>query len=178
MHEIINGCIEALEQSEVFLQSSTPQSYTTISKPYFISSCGEHMRHLLDHFSVIKTDVGSGIIDYDARQRGSNIETSIHYAQKKIAEIKSWLSSLDSESLNKTLFIQTEVSVAEKHITRTHSCLGRELVFASAHAIHHYSMMSVAMQMQDLKADKNFGIAPATQTYLKTDKSESDTCAP
>jgi len=176
MHEIINGCTEVLEQSEAFLQSSTHESYTNIAKPYFISSCGEHMRHLLDHFSAIKTDVNSGVIDYDARQRGSDIESSIQCAQNKVNEIKRWLSSLDIESLDNALHIQTEVSVSEKHITRTHSCLGRELVFAAAHAIHHYSMMSIAMQMQDLKADKNFGIAPATQTFLQTDK--NNICAP
>ncbi|HED35960.1 MAG TPA: hypothetical protein ENJ08_17325 [Gammaproteobacteria bacterium] len=178
MHEITNGCIEVLEQSEVFLQSSTPESYTNITKPYFISSCGEHMRHILDHFNAIKADFNSGTIDYDARQRGSDIETSIHCAQNSISEIKNWLRSLDSEHLNKALHIQTEVSVSEKHITRTPSCLGRELVFASTHAVHHYSMMSVAMQMQDLTADRNFGIAPATQTYLETSRDKNNTCAP
>ncbi|VAW62201.1 hypothetical protein MNBD_GAMMA11-2678 [hydrothermal vent metagenome] len=173
MHKIINGCIEILEQSEAFLLSSTPDSYLAITKPYFISSCGEHMRHVLDHFNAILSDYHSGVINYDRRQRGSDIEKNIHRGQQEITRIKTWLLSLDDETLDKALTVQTEVSVSAQNIIHTHSCLGRELVFASAHAIHHFSMMSIAMQMQDLQADSSFGIAPATQTHLR-----SEQCAP
>jgi len=159
MHKIISGCIEVLEQAEAFLCSSTQSSYQAITEPYFISSCGEHMRHVLDHFSAVSAHEQSGIIDYDSRQRGSDIET--------------WLCSVDNEKLEAPLFVQTEVSISTQDISHTPSCLGRELIFASAHAIHHFSMMSIAMKMQNLQADTSFGMAPATQTHLRSVK-----CAP
>jgi len=173
MHKIISGCIEVLEQAEAFLCSSTQSSYQAITEPYFISSCGEHMRHVLDHFSAVSAHEQSGIIDYDSRQRGSDIETSIDSAQSTITQIKNWLCSVDNEKLEAPLFVQTEVSISTQDISHTPSCLGRELIFASAHAIHHFSMMSIAMKMQNLQADTSFGMAPATQTHLRSVK-----CAP
>lgn len=174
MHRIINGCIEVLEQSESFLLSATPLSYQNITKPHFISSCGEHMRHILDHFNAVIRDFDSGTIDYDKRQRGSQVESDISCAQNQIKQIKEWLMSLEHDSLDSDLLIKTEVSISTEETVHARTCLGRELVFIAAHAIHHFSIMSLAMQMQDLEVDTNFGIAPATQTHLRS----SEKCAP
>ncbi|VAW70197.1 hypothetical protein MNBD_GAMMA09-2015 [hydrothermal vent metagenome] len=167
MHKIINGCIEVLEQSESFLLSATPSNYRAITKPYFISSCGEHMRHILDHFTALMNDYDSGLINYDRRERGSQIETDIKLAKQQIDKIKTWIFSLSTENLEQPLFIKTEVSVSEKVTAHAGSCLGRELIFSATHAIHHFSIMSIAMQMQDVETDASFGIAPATQTFIR-----------
>jgi len=174
MNKIINSCIEVLQQGERFLKTVSPASYQEITRPYFISSPGEHMRHILDHFIAIQKGLALSEIDYDLRQRGSNIETDKNLALIQLKEIRQWLLTLNKDDLNKTLKIKTEVSVIETSKAQALSSLERELIFAASHAAHHFSIISIAMQMQDLKLDHNFGIAPATATYLRTENS----CAP
>lgn len=169
MHKIIRGCNGVLEQAETFINSVSDSGYTTIIKPYFISSCGQHMRHILDHFITLMDSCRSGVIDYDKRQRGSQLETSRSVALQQISKIQNWLVSIDSSALELILNIKTEVSINNQHIVCSPSSLGRELIFCSSHAIHHFSMISIAAQMQDLQLDANFGIAPATSSFLRAE---------
>ena len=166
MHKIINGCIEVLEQGESFLATVTGDSYQKVIYPYFTSSSGEHMRHILDHFLVLMHSFDTTIIDYDQRHRGSNIETDRHQALKQLKQVKAWILQLEETALDKSLTIKTDVSTSKKNITQAHSSLARELIFASSHAVHHFSIISIAMQMQDISLADNFGVAPATATYL------------
>ncbi len=174
MHKIISSCIEVLQQGESFLKTVSPASYQQIIKPYFISSSGEHIRHILDHFIAIQKGLASLEINYDLRQRGSSIETDKTQALMQIRKAKEWLLNLDESMLNKNLTIKTEISVTETSTAQAASSLERELIFAASHAVHHFSIISIAIQMQDLKLDHNFGIAPATASYLRTENS----CAP
>ncbi len=168
MHDVIKGCIETLDQAEKFLNSVSDEAYIKIVKPFFISSSGEHMRHIMDHFQELKKSWQSGIIDFNNRRRGSRIEQSRKLALVQIEEIKQWLSKLDENELNQPLSIKTEVAISETLIVEVTSTLARELVFASSHAVHHYSSIATAIQMQEVILDKNFGIAPATATYLRS----------
>ena len=174
MNNIIIGCTEVLKQAENFLQSSTEESYNKIIEPYFISSCGEHMRHILDHFVAIMNMHKLGEIDYDKRQRGSNIETDISKALSQIADINNWISTLKLSELEKKHIMKTEVSVSSKACSTVSTTLGRELIFASSHAIHHFSIISIIMKMQNFDMKDNFGIAPATASYLRSET----LCAP
>lgn len=174
MNNIIIGCTEVLKQAENFLQSSTEESYNIIIEPYFISSCGEHMRHILDHFVAIMNMHKLGEIDYDKRQRGSNIETDISKALSQIADINNWISTLKLSELEKKHIMKTEVSVNSKACSTVSTTLGRELIFASSHAIHHFSIISIIMKMQNFEMKDDFGIAPATASYLRSET----LCAP
>lgn len=172
MNEIVKGCIEVVNQGKCFLNSITGDSYVKVVKPFFISSSGEHMRHILDHFTALKNGLDNGLIDYDQRQRGSHIETKKSLALLRLNEIEQWIISLDENSLDQPLIVKSEVALSETLVTKTTSTLARELMFATSHAVHHYATIAVAIQMLNLTLDKNFGIAPATASYFRTtDKS-------
>jgi len=175
MHNIIKGSIEVIEQGEQFLKTVTPSSYNKILTPYFTSSSGEHMRHIIDHFQSLKLSNESGLVDYDLRNRKSDVESNKDFALQQLLIIKQWLLSLDEEILDRKLNIKTEVSLSENHSAYIISNFSRELVFITSHAVHHFSIISIAMQIQDLTLDVNFGIAPATATHLRNTE---DSCAP
>lgn len=175
MHNIISGSIEVIEQGENFLKTVTTLSYQKTLKPYFMSSSGEHMRHILDHFVSLMNGHKSGLVDYDLRNRNSRIESDQSLALEQLQSIRQWLGNLNKSELNTAIEIKTEVSIAEKSATIIPSSLARELIFVTSHAVHHFSIISIAMQMQDLSIDKGFGIAPATASHLRDTE---DSCAP
>jgi len=175
MHNIIKGSIEVIQQGEQFLKTVTPSSYNKILTPYFTSSSGEHMRHIIDHFLSLKLSNKNSVVDYDLRNRKSDIESNKDFALQQLLIIKQWLLSLDEAILDLKLNIKTEVSLSEKHSALIISNFARELVFVTSHAVHHFSIISIAMQMQELTLDDSFGIAPATATHLRNTE---DSCAP
>ena len=174
MHDVIKGCLEVLQQAKNFLNSVSDDAYTKVVKPFFISSSGEHVRHIIDHFMALMNAYESGVVDYDKRKRGSKLETDKSLALLQVNEIEKWLHSLDENMLEQVLMIKTEVSISEALVTEVSSTFARELVFAASHAVHHYSSIAIAIQMQDLALDKSFGIAPATASYLR---SKNKSCA-
>jgi len=175
MQNIISGSIEVIEQGENFLNTVTATSYQKTLKPYFMSSSGEHMRHILDHFIALMNGYKSGLVDYDLRNRNSQIESDQKLALQQLQSIKQWLNTLNENELKAPVEMKTEVSLAEKSAATIPSSLARELVFVTSHAVHHFSIISIAMQMQDLSIDKGFGIAPATASHLRDSE---DSCAP
>lgn len=175
MQKIINGSIEVIEQGEQFLQTVSTDSYKKVLSPYFSSSSGEHMRHILDHFISLMNGYKTSLVDYDLRNRKSNIESDHEQALSQLTEFKQWVLSLDTNILKDALTIKTEVSVSDTQPALLESTLARELIFVTSHAVHHFSIISIAMQLQDLSIDESFGIAPATATYLRN---TDDSCAP
>ena len=111
MHDVIKGCIEVLQQAKNFLNSVSDDAYTKVVKPFFISSSGEHVRHIIDHFMALMIAYESGVVDYDKRKRGSQIETDKSLALFQVNEIEKWLHSLDENMLEQVLIINTSASL-------------------------------------------------------------------
>jgi len=170
MHNIKKGCFEILNQGKNFLNSVSDEAYVKVVKPFFIASSGEHIRHVLDHFMVLMNGYEKGIINYDERKRGSQVETQRKLAILQLDKIEKWISSLDKNDFDKKLVIISEIAVSKTLATKATTTLQRELIFAASHAVHHYALIAISIQMQDLKLDKNFGIAPATASYLRNSK--------
>ena len=169
---MINSQINILAQAKTYLQSTTPCSYTQIISPQFTSSAGMHMRHILDHYFAIIVGLDTDIIDYDKRSRGGKIETNIDAALTLISEIELVLSSLSRQQLQQVIQLSTEVSVEFKQVEIVSSTLARELVFVGSHAIHHFAMIDQISKAQKLSTPAQFGIAPATATFLRAIENE------
>jgi len=167
MHNLIQGSKDILAQGENLLNAMSDKQYCNVSSPWFTSSTGEHMRHLLDHYLAIKNGAESGCIDYDVRSRGSDIETDKHVALALMKDIKQWLSLLSQDHLDATLQCSTEVAVTQTLRASAGTTLARELIFAASHAVHHYALMAISAQMQHVKVEHGLGLAPSTATFLR-----------
>lgn len=167
---MINSQITILEQAEIYLNAVSDYSYTQIVKPLFISSAGAHMRHILDHYKAIKAGLDKPFIDYDKRERGGEVETSSVIALKEVKKIKAFLLSLSQAQLKQQIILSTEVSITEKQIELVETTVARELVFSGSHAIHHFAMIDQIAKAQQLDVPEQFGIAPATATFLRSEK--------
>ncbi len=164
---MINSQLEVLTQAKDYLSTVSTYHYNEVIKPNFISSTGAHIRHIIDHYHAVMSGIIDEHINYDKRDRHSNIETIPAIALSKIVKISQWLKELTPEQLTKKITLSTEVSISNYQIATVNTTIGRELVFAASHAVHHYAMIAQIALLQQQVLPQHFGIAPATATYLR-----------
>ncbi|MCJ8270619.1 MAG: DinB family protein [Psychrosphaera sp.] len=172
---MLNSQLEILVQGQSYLKTVTPENYTAIIKPNFISCAGAHMRHIIDHYLAIMAGVNCGLIDYDIRQRGAGPEQDRLLASEKLNQVASWIEQLSDEDLKASIWLSTEVCVSTKTVQRVQTSIARELVFAASHAVHHYAMIAQIAFAQKAPLPVSFGLAPATATFLRQTDSKLGT---
>jgi hypothetical protein len=168
---MIGSQINILTLAKNYLTTASSSQYKEVVAPLFVSSAGAHMRHILDHYVAIMIGLDVGIVDYDKRHRGGLIESDVNTALKLISKIESFLLSLTDSQLTQSIMLSTEISVEKKLVEIVNTTVARELIFAGSHAIHHFAMIDQISKAQNLATPKQFGIAPATATFLRSSAS-------
>ncbi|MEP0354429.1 hypothetical protein [Paraglaciecola sp.] len=163
----LTGQLETVQQAKDFLLKITPDGYQKVLKPHFASSAGAHMRHILDHYLALKDGITHGLVNYNKRNRHSNVESCLTTALATWSEIEAWLHEVSELDADLAISVICETSVNETQNTQTKSTLARELVFVSSHAIHHFSLLGVISSLLGNASSANFGVAPSTATYLR-----------
>ena len=161
------GNIEAIDQCRQLVEQVLDIDYSRSLQPYVQSSIGEHLRHVLDVYNVLMLSAENGLIDYNYKRRGSDIETSRAKALSEIEKIRAWLHSLDANTLARVYTVRSELTLHGRNIGDMESTLRRELVFASSHVIHHSALIGVCARLCNLPTDELFGVAPATASYWR-----------
>lgn len=157
---------EVLHQAINLLSDISKDDYVEIRQPYFSSSIGEHFRHVLDHFTALQLGHDQGFVNYNIRNRHSQIELFPELAKIQFTALQNWLGKLVENDLNTSFVVESEISISDKHSVNVTSNLARELLFTTSHAIHHYAMIKVIRLLQNAEVPTDFGFAPATWTYL------------
>jgi uncharacterized damage-inducible protein DinB len=127
------------------------------------SSVGAHMRHCLDHFFCFFKgwDAGSPI-NYDARQRNPGLQNDPEAARAAIHDIVARLEELADQDPRQPLTVQQTPAKDEEPVS-LQTTLERELVFLSAHSIHHLALMRLLIEMLDTAKDVgDLGVAYST----------------
>jgi hypothetical protein len=163
----LEGQLETVQQAKEFLLGLTAENYQVVIKPHFVSSAGTHMRHILDHYLALKDGLTQGFINYNKRNRYSDVESCPQTALLQWQILERWLTEVSQLDADMPLSVLCETSVDKTQNTQTKSTLARELVFVSSHAIHHFSLLAVINSLLGNKDEMNFGIAPSTASYLR-----------
>ncbi|AGH47002.1 hypothetical protein [Paraglaciecola psychrophila] len=163
----LEGQLETVQQAKDFLLGLSAENYQVVIKPHFASSAGAHMRHILDHYLALKDGLTPGFINYNKRNRYSNVESCPQTALLQWQEVEKWLIEVSLLDADTPLIVVCEASVNKTQNTQTKSTLARELVFVSSHAVHHFSLLAVINSLLGNKDEINFGIAPSTATYVR-----------
>ncbi len=166
-----NSYVDAVEQAISLLDDMNLTDYQQVLAPHFSSSIGAHIRHIVDHFMAVKImmeDADSNTeINYNKRNRHSDVEQFPQAASAACKEISSWLrETCSNQLLNQKVLVTTEIDISHCTSTTCESTLERELVFAASHAIHHYAFIRIIRNMQGKELPKFFGYAPATIAHL------------
>ncbi|WP_395049375.1 DinB family protein [Flavobacterium sp.] len=122
------------------------------------ASIGEHTRHIIELFQCLENQYESGVVNYDKRQRNSQIQTDTHFAIQQIVSIQNNLDKMD-----KKIVLQQKI---EGYEIKIESNYYRELLYNFEHCIHHQALIKVAILMaENIKIGENFGVARSTIEY-------------
>ncbi|MGY0624498.1 MAG: hypothetical protein ACW7DS_02275 [Paraglaciecola chathamensis] len=167
-NQALKSHLETIEQARTFLQHISHHAYQKVMAPYVASSAGAHMRHVIDHYLALKQGAKEGVVDYNQRHRDSDAAHSTTSALQAWDDIESWLVSVYQNDMHTRLTVLSETSVKEMYEDEVSSTLGRELLFVSSHAIHHFSLLAIIVSLQGQTTPSLFGVAPSTATYQRT----------
>ena len=160
--DLIEAVVETLQQGEAFLMEISDQTYTRKIPAAFDACIGGHYRHCLDHFRSVLNAAAHGDVNYDHRERGTLVETDRFAALNATRELIGQCERLESNALHRKLAVTCKTSYGPANSQSAPSTLGREIMYAVAHAIHHYALIGVMCAIQGLKLPAGFGVAPST----------------
>lgn len=137
------------------------------------STIGRHVRHCIDHAVALLNGLDGGVVNYDARRRGTSIEFDRSTALQRLTDLVDKLGRIKPGELGRVLAVDCLLT-SSGPVVRTRSTLARELVFVRSHTIHHNA--TVAILAKELRAfvPGDFGLAPATIAFQR----QQQACAP
>jgi len=162
---IVDAAASILAQGEDLLRALSAEIYTRRVPLAFNACIGGHYRHCLDHFTSLLRGLNTDEVDYDHRERNACAESQPGFALALTRQMRDRLEQLPLDTLDAPVKARCEVSYAHGNSPVTGSTIGRELVYAIAHAIHHYALISVMARLMDVKLPERFGVAPSTVAH-------------
>jgi uncharacterized damage-inducible protein DinB len=164
---IVEASVALLRQGVDLLEAMPAEGFTQPVGAASNATIGGHYRHCLDHFGCLLRALDSGLVDYDRRDRDVRLETDRGFALGFSRTLLSTLERIDLTSLEVPVLVRSEVSYEPGKAALTRSSLGRELVYAIAHGIHHYALIGVMARIQGLRLPETFGVAPSTLVHRR-----------
>src|SRR5664279_3233092 len=160
--ELIQSVIEALQQGEALLTEISDEDFTCKVPVAFNASIGGHYRHCLDHFRTLLDAATAGDLNYDHRERGTLVETDRFAALNATRELCEGYTKVDPAFLARSLAVTCQTSYSTSGSQASPSTIGREIMYAVAHAVHHYALIGVMGGIMGLRLPPGFGVAPST----------------
>ena len=163
------AAIALLDQCEAFARSVPPRAYAADSRTIRGGTVGKHIRHILDHFRACLDGAEPGqVADYDHRQRNVPMETDPAAAFQAIAALRARLSRIGDDALRAPMRVRVMLT-GDGVQAELLSTLGRELAFATHHAVHHHAMLGAIAAEMGIPTGPEFGKAPATIRHERGD---------
>ncbi len=134
------------------------------------STLGQHVRHIVDFYQCLLRGIDSGCIDYSDRERNPLVERDPGYALRSLDEICRQVGQLPETH---AVEVWADFS-ADRHERRPRlqSTVGRELLFAYDHAVHHLAIIRIGIKatFPHLSVAEELGVAPATLKHREEPK--------
>lgn len=159
---LIQSAVEILRQGEALLQALDDERYTCRLPAVFSSAVGGHYRHCLDHFECLLDGVARGEVNYDHRRRDAQIENDRQLALAETRRLREACEMIPPGALALPLHVVSKVNYEGEAPSISASSFGREMMYAVAHAIHHYALLAVMCGLLRVRVPFGFGIAPST----------------
>jgi len=123
-------------------------------------SVGGHVRHCLDHVAALVRGIEGGHIDYDARVRGTAIESRRDAALHEMARLVRSMQEL--VAMPPDTLVAVSLGGGADDVTVAVSTLARELAFVLSHTIHHFAIVALLLHDMGVRVPPRFGYAPST----------------
>jgi hypothetical protein len=159
---LTNSIEDVLRQGGVLLDSTSEKTYTQPLAGAASGTIGAHYRHVLEHFVCVLEGLMSGRINYDARRRDVQIETSIAYARVITETLIQDFLAVSPDLLQGECRVTYTVAYGDTEAEEVGSTVAREIMFSVGHAIHHYAIIKLLCAGVGVQLPCQFGVAPST----------------
>jgi uncharacterized damage-inducible protein DinB len=156
--------VAVLHQLAELLGAVSDEQYVMKPAAVVKSSIGGHVRHCLDHVDTLLQGARIGAMNYDDRQRGTDVETNRHAALREMERQTQELIELRDFPLDHTIRLRTLLVVDQPSLV-VETSLGRELAFVLSHTIHHNALVGVIARLAGVSVPERFGYAPSTLAH-------------
>ena len=157
----VSPLIAVLEELAGVIESLTDEQYARKPVGVIASSVGGHVRHCLDHVRALVRAVERGFIDYDRRERGTDVEKDRAAAAAEVWDLVTRLAEVGEASVGRAVTVSVMMDASAPSV-RVRSSFGRELAFVLSHTIHHNSIVAAMVKTLGGELPERFGYAPAT----------------
>jgi len=153
-----------LLQLSDLLSAISTTAYTTPLALLHGSSVGQHVRHTIAFYQCLMQQSKQGFVDYDTRERNFLVETDAGFAKQIATYLLEEIEQLEG---NQKLFLR--VSFGQDEGQEIQTTLARELVYLAQHAIHHFTIIKIALSFDfpEVQLPADFGVAYSTLKYRK-----------
>lgn len=152
-----------LGQLSELLERMDDRRYRTETAAGVSGSVGGHVRHCLDHVASLVAGCSASRMSYDARLRGTSVETRREAALAEIGRLSQLLGAIPEDSLNRPLDLAASLDSGGAEIVAA-SSVGRELAFVVSHTVHHFAVIALLLRDTGIALPPRFGYAPTTPT--------------
>jgi len=163
---LIEDNVLMIEQGVRLLERISADLFTSSSPSTLGASIGGHLRHNLDHYACFQRGMLRGRIDYDDRERASDIETKPAAAIQALQRAAGKMRALADENLDRSLEVRMDTGESDER-PWTHSSARRELQFLLSHTVHHYALIAMVCRLYGQEVDDDFGVAPSTLKHRR-----------
>ncbi len=155
------SCHLMMDQIERLIDQLTVDQYAQKLDLFNGSSIGQHVRHIHDFYATVTHASQKDILDYSKRERNTTIEESSNFALSCLCTLRDQLEDCDED---KTIDVIADFTVNDHDQVIVKSTLGRELVYAYDHAIHHLAIikMGIRHHFPGCNIDEDLGVAAST----------------
>ena len=170
MTTLWQSCIHYLGQARELAERIPSEQLSAPHAHCFGGTIGRHLRHCLEHFERARIGIEAGLIDYDARARGTVEETDSAAAVRRLDELIDWFEANagrfeDATPVRVKVDCGLEEPLPGARPEGEGSTIGRELQFLVSHTVHHFAIIAIMCEAQGIPLAPGFGVAPSTLRY-------------
>lgn len=154
-----------IRQLTGLLDQLAPEDYRRPLPILGESTLGQHVRHIIDFYLSLLRDCSAGVVDYARRNRDPRLEQEQAVARAALNQIEDRIRELNEMA---PLQVSTDFSDREgEERPLVASSVGRELMYAFDHALHHLAIIRIGFQSihPEVTLDGKIGVAPSTIKY-------------
>lgn len=156
-----------IQQMTDLLEKIEDEAFSQPLQLFNGSSIGQHFRHIVDFYGCLVQGVLDGRIDYANRQRDTRVETETAYAIEKLHQYARQVTLMPEEKSVEILAdFSSDFNEPRPVVLST---VGRELMYAYDHAVHHLAMIKMGLKaaLPSVEVDPSLGVAPSTLKHWK-----------
>ncbi|MEM9419043.1 MAG: DinB family protein [Planctomycetota bacterium] len=162
---------QVLDQLFRLVEQLDETAYTTQPVTTYGGSIGGHVRHCLDHVNALLCGTQGQLIDYEARERGTDIETTPASACSELQRLDAALSALPQDIGGLEVTTSILLTPAGPAL-KAPSSVARELAFVLSHTIHHNAMIGGMAKALGRDVPADFGMAPGTLEHQRKQQAQ------